>query len=101
MMGGGQTMMGGGQTMMMWDGQTTAGGGWLMFLGLILVTALVVMLVVFLTRQTTHPSGPGIGTAQAPPALPPTPDSPREILKRRYAAGEIDREDYLKRLSDL
>ena len=96
---------------MMWDGhdgwsQTMVGGGWLVFLGLILVTVLVVLLVVFLVRQTAHPSGSG-GTAQAPPILPPTPaappqvESPHDILKRRYAAGEIDREDYLKRLSDL
>jgi putative membrane protein len=91
---------------MMWHGddawsQTMVGGGWLMFLGLILVTVLVVLLVVFLVRQATHPSGSGVGTAQAPPTLPPAPESPREILRRRYAAGEIDREDYLKRLSDL
>ena len=94
---------------MMWEGndawsQTMVGGGWQLFLGLILVTVLVVLIVVSLTRQTTHLSGFGVGTAQALPALPPTPatpESPREILKRRYAAGEIDREDYLKRLSDL
>ena len=90
---------------MMWHGDdfwslSMLGGGWLMFFGLILVTVLVVLLVVFLTRQATHPSGLGAGMAQTPPVTPP-PDSPREILKRRYAAGEVDREDYLKRLSDL
>jgi putative membrane protein len=26
---------------------------------------------------------------------------PREILQRRYAAGEIDRDEYLRRLKDL
>jgi putative membrane protein len=28
-------------------------------------------------------------------------DSPEQILKRRYARGEMDREDYQRRLQDL
>jgi putative membrane protein len=28
-------------------------------------------------------------------------ESPEEILKRRYASGEIDREEYKRRLEDL
>ncbi|MEU8379222.1 SHOCT domain-containing protein [Streptosporangium sp. NPDC048865] len=28
-------------------------------------------------------------------------DNPREILKRRYAAGEIDEDEYLRRMSGL
>ncbi|MFB9718593.1 SHOCT domain-containing protein [Planobispora longispora] len=31
----------------------------------------------------------------------PDPDDPREILKRRYAAGEIDEDEYLRRMSGL
>jgi putative membrane protein len=31
----------------------------------------------------------------------PAGDSPREILKRRYAAGEIDEDEYLRRMSGL
>ena len=34
-------------------------------------------------------------------AMPPQEDSPETVLKRRYARGEIDREDYERRLSDL
>jgi putative membrane protein len=30
-----------------------------------------------------------------------TEDDPERILKRRYAKGEIDREDYERRLSDV
>jgi putative membrane protein len=30
-----------------------------------------------------------------------TEDTPEQILKRRYARGEIDREDYERRLTDL
>ncbi|GAA3441309.1 SHOCT domain-containing protein [Planomonospora venezuelensis] len=28
-------------------------------------------------------------------------DDPREILRRRYAAGEIDEDEYLRRMSGL
>lgn len=28
-------------------------------------------------------------------------DEPREILRRRYAAGEIDEDEYLRRMSGL
>ncbi|MBG0824876.1 SHOCT domain-containing protein [Planomonospora sp. ID91781] len=31
----------------------------------------------------------------------PAPDDPREILRRRYAAGEIDEDEYLRRMSGL
>jgi putative membrane protein len=31
----------------------------------------------------------------------PVRDEPREILKRRYAAGEIDEDEYLRRMSGL
>jgi putative membrane protein len=31
----------------------------------------------------------------------PEPDDPKEILKRRYAAGEIDEDEYLRRMSGL
>ena len=91
---------------MMWDRNDywyhgASVGGWLMFGGMILVIVAVVLLVVYLVRQTAHPEGAGAGTGQAVPALPPAAEMPREILKRRYASGEIDREDYLQRLGDL
>ncbi|GAT70898.1 hypothetical protein PS9374_06587 [Planomonospora sphaerica] len=31
----------------------------------------------------------------------PAPDDPKEILRRRYAAGEIDEDEYLRRMSGL
>jgi putative membrane protein len=31
----------------------------------------------------------------------PDPEDPSEILKRRYAAGEIDEDEYLRRMSGL
>jgi putative membrane protein len=95
-----------GGVLMMWDRSDywyhgASVGGWLMFGGMVLVIVAVVLLVVYLVRQTAHPAGAGAGTGQAAPALPPAPETPREILRRRYAGGEIEREDYLQRLSDL
>lgn len=55
-------------------------------LGALLLVAGVVLLVVWLARS-------GGGGADA--------ESPDRILKRRYARGEIDREEYLRRLEDL
>lgn len=37
-------------------------------------------------------------TGRKPPAVPETPE---ETLKRRYAEGEVDREEYEKRLKNL
>ncbi|MEV4380622.1 SHOCT domain-containing protein [Streptosporangium sp. NPDC049644] len=34
-------------------------------------------------------------------SAPEPVDSPREILRRRYAAGEIDEDEYLRRMSGL
>ncbi|MBB2910999.1 putative membrane protein [Streptosporangium becharense] len=34
-------------------------------------------------------------------ALGPLPDEPREILRRRYASGEIDEDEYFRRMSGL
>jgi putative membrane protein len=31
----------------------------------------------------------------------PAAEDPREILRRRYAAGEIDEDEYLRRMSGL
>ncbi|MFA4964957.1 MAG: SHOCT domain-containing protein [Thermoleophilia bacterium] len=93
--------------MMWWDGNDSwshigYGGGWVMFFGMILVTVALVLLVVFLVRQTTNAGG-SAGMPQALPSAPagPAPETPRDILKRRYAAGEVDRDEYLQKLSDL
>lgn len=69
-------------------------GGWGMGGGLVLWTlilvAVVVVLVFFVFR------GNGLGQRSTNPS-----DSPEEILKRRYARGEIDRDEYERRLNDL
>jgi putative membrane protein len=70
-------------------------GAWAMFLVMVVFVAVIVVAVILLLR--------GLATGNQPPPRSPSdgPDSPKEILKRRYAAGEIDREEYLQRLHDL
>jgi putative membrane protein len=77
------------------------GDGWaffLMILVMIVLVAAIVVAVVFAVRGLT-PGGQTGGSSpkSTPEALP----SPRDILKRRYAAGEIEREEFLQRLRDL
>ena len=65
------------------------GSGWGMGglgLGALLLLVGVVLLVVWLARTGAGPSGG---------------ETPERTLKRRYASGEIDREEYLRRLEDL
>lgn len=99
---------------MMWDGNGPWGhgaawgaGGWLMGIGMIVILVTVVLLVVYLVRSTTTQQ-----TQTHPPAYYAAPpaqqtveqravESARDIVQRRYASGEIDREEYLQKLKDL
>lgn len=84
---------------MMWDGGYWGMGGWLGLLFMVLVLAAVVVGLVFLIRYLVSASStPRDRTTSSSSARP---ESAEEILKRRYAAGEIDRDEYLQRLDDL
>jgi putative membrane protein len=63
---------------------------WWMPFGWILGLLLLIVLVWIVATRTT--SGFSVRSAE---------DSAEQILKRRYARGEIDREDYDRRLSDI
>jgi putative membrane protein len=82
---------------MMWDGHD--GMGWWMLWGsafwLIVILA-AVFLAVWFSRQ-----GTGGATGQQPPGPPSRRDTPLEIAQRRYAAGEISREEYEQLRRDL
>jgi putative membrane protein len=71
------------------------GPGWglwgmaLMAIFWIVVIVATVLLIRWLTLQSRAP-------VDGPPE-----DSPLDILKRRYARGEIDREDFERRKKDL
>ena len=69
-------------------------GGWGVMFGMwffwLVVIALVILVVIWLVRAA---SGGGTGTRRD--------RSSEEILKERYARGDIDREEYQRRLEDL
>jgi uncharacterized membrane protein len=101
-------------TDMMWDGNGPWGhggawgaGGWLMGIGMIVILAAFVLLVVYLVRSMTNQQ-----TQTHPPAYyaAPSPqqtaqqqpvEGAKDIVQRRYASGEIEREEYLQKLKDL
>ncbi len=85
-----------------------------MGIGLLLAIVAAVVLVVLLVRLLSQPRVGGAGqpapvtpathqSVTPAPAAPPAAvtQTPREIVQRRYAAGEIDREEYLQKLADL
>ena len=73
---------------MMWGWD--AGGGWLMMgIGMLIWVALIA-LVVWLVVRAFGPR-PGGGGSQ----------SAEDLLRRRYASGEIDAEEYQSRLETL
>jgi putative membrane protein len=77
-----------GPQMMWWD------GGWsMMFFGplfMIVTLAAVIAAIVFLVRWLGGMPGSG-------PLLPPAGKTPLDILKERYARGEIDKTEFEER----
>ena len=68
---------------------------WWMPLGWLAGLAVLILLVWIVARAAGaggFPSGGFAGRVE---------DSPEQILKRRYAKGEIDREEYERRLGDI
>ena len=62
--------------------------GWWMGLWWLFGLAVVVFLVWLIARTASGSSGRA-------------DETPEQILKRRYARGEIDREEYERRLTDI
>ncbi|MFF7972531.1 SHOCT domain-containing protein [Streptomyces sp. NPDC007905] len=82
------------QTLANWDGGP---GPWILFLPLI--WALVVIgAVTFLRRTVRRDRG---GPWRGPGGGRPAGDSPLAVLGRRFASGEIDEDEYWRRLSVL
>ena len=93
---------------MMWDGNGSFGHGagwegWVMLLFMIVFVVAVIVALVFLVRYLAQPTSGAAGVVPVSAATTPmtAPESPKDLLKRRYAAGEIDREEYLQKLGDL
>ncbi|MHA5054526.1 SHOCT domain-containing protein [Streptomyces sp. SD15] len=88
------------QTLANWDGGP---GPWILFLPLIWA-AVVIGGVTFLRRTVWRGRrGPWRATGDFGPQgdSRPTGDSPIAVLGRRFASGEIDEDEYWRRLSVL
>jgi len=86
---------------MMWNGNGHWGSGDWATLALIVIAVIaVIVAIIFLVRYLSRTGGTSSATA-VPPAAASGTESPEDILKRRYAAGEIDRDEYLRMLGDL
>ena len=70
-----------------------AGAWWIVWLIVPLsIVAAVVVVVVTLSRRGPAGDRPALGTARP---------SPRDILDERYARGEIDHDEYVRRRDEL
>lgn len=77
--------------MMHW-GYGMGGAGWLfMIFGILLLWGLVIAAIVALVR---YPRGPQSGPADRAP-------TPQQVLADRFARGEIDEEEYRRRVDVL
>ncbi len=80
----------------MWDGHD--GMGWWMVWGSILWIIFVVAVVLAAVRLI---GGSGGGTDSRTRGSLPRAETPLDIVRRRYAAGEISREEYEQMRHDL
>ena len=80
--------------MMMWYGSNGGWGGWLlMTIAMVLFWALIITAVVLIVRYliSQRPTDISAGSAR----------TPEEVLAERYARGEIDDDEYQRRLALL
>ena len=78
--------------MMFWTDHYSSGWGWVaMTIGMVVFWGLLITLVVVLVRGMNRPGDQGLG--QRP--------SPERLLAERFARGEIDEDEYRRRLATL
>lgn len=79
------------------------GSGWgiVMLIGMVLFWAVVIYLIVWAVRGFgwSHAHSPSQSPGHVP--LQAHGETPLDILKRRYAAGEIDKAEFDQKKSDL
>jgi putative membrane protein len=84
---------------MMWNGNGHWGSGdWATVALIVIGVIAVIVAIVFLVRYLGQTGGT---SSSVPPTSASGRESPQDILKRRYAAGEIERPEYLRMLGDL
>jgi putative membrane protein len=82
---------------MIWYDHGVGGWGWFaMSVGMILFWALIITLGVLLYRALAMPGG----SSDRADARPPGP-APEQLLAERFARGEIDEDEYHRRLTVL
>jgi len=83
----------------MWHSHDGPDGWGLVWMALMMsfVWIPVLLILVWAVRDLGRPSG---GREQ-PPSTPPAEPDAREIARRAYASGELDRERYLQIVEDL
>jgi putative membrane protein len=88
--------------MMDWfDNGLSNGSSWTEWLMVGLMAVIVVAVVVAVIYVVRGLSNRGQIQSAGAPISASASSGPREILQRRYAAGEIDRDEYLQKLKDL
>jgi uncharacterized membrane protein len=86
--------------MMDWYGGGTA--GWVaMTLMMVAFLGIATALVVWLMQSTGDDKRNGQATLAAPYVAKARCDDATELLKRRYASGEIERSEYEQKLKDI
>lgn len=85
----------------MWHGMDGWGWGWTWGVGMVhglLWWAFVILGIVLLVRLLARGGGGGA----VPPSPPPAPaETALDILKKRYARGEIDKAEFEEKRRDL
>ncbi|GAU67268.1 hypothetical protein SSP35_04_03530 [Streptomyces sp. NBRC 110611] len=86
-----------------WDGYGHSGWGWFaMSVSMLLFLALIVLVVLLLVRAFSRGGSAAFWERPAPPGAPGTVRaSAEQILAERFARGEIDEEEYHRRLAAL
>jgi len=89
---------------MFWYDRDPSGWGWFaMSGGMILFWALIITFGVLLFRAVSRPSGTHPSAGAPPGAAPPTgaAGGAEQLLAERFARGEIDEDEYQRRLAVL